>query len=339
MSSHSRVAKKLSAIALSKQSPTEPWTARRPSLGSVSERVRRVLATLVAVMDDAVWAALPQRHVQRLENQFGAQVIGHRPAHNPSAEGVDDDRQEQESARSARRLYRKPTSGQAHQLRTYARRGPVLDEVCGRGVWSVFPCAWIPRPSSSLASTWRRVCGRCGCRRGEFGVNAGRSVSATTAMMDVADASLEDSIILSARRQITVSPGVVPAQGDAEQTGHLGDGEAGLIRSHEPKLCGYRAVSRANQAVAFAIFHVQDGAVGFHGAGGEAHHARRRQAVVTAAVVEIGLAYPLADGLRAALKVTGSSVADLPERTRSTIWWRNSGGYAGRGRGIVDSSS
>ena len=46
--------------------------------------------------------------------------------------------------------------------------------------------------------------------------------SATTAMMDVADTGLENSIILSTRRQLTVLPGVVPAQGDAEQMGHLG---------------------------------------------------------------------------------------------------------------------
>ena len=44
---------------------------------------------------------------------------------------------------------------------------------------------------------------------GEFGVNARRSISATAAMMDVADAGLEDSIVLLARRQLTVSPGLV----------------------------------------------------------------------------------------------------------------------------------
>ena len=48
-------------------------------------------------MNDAAWTALPQRHVQRFEHQLGAQVIGHRPAHYPPAEGVDDDRQKQES--------------------------------------------------------------------------------------------------------------------------------------------------------------------------------------------------------------------------------------------------
>ena len=41
-------------------------------------------------MDDALGAALPQRHVQRLEHQLRAQVIGHRSTDNTPAEGVDD---------------------------------------------------------------------------------------------------------------------------------------------------------------------------------------------------------------------------------------------------------
>ena len=84
-------------------------------------------------------------------------------------------------------------------------------------------------------------------------MNARRSVSAAAAMMDVADAGLENSIVLLTRRQLTVSPSVVPARGDAEQTGHLGDGESGLILSHELEgFAGTEPVSRANQAVAFA---------------------------------------------------------------------------------------
>ena len=82
-------------------------------------------------------------------------------------------------------------------------------------------------------------------------MNARRPIGATAALMDVADADLQESIVLLSRRQFTVSPGVVPARGDAEQTGHLGDGEAGLIGSHELEcLLGSEPVSRANQAVA-----------------------------------------------------------------------------------------
>ena len=83
-------------------------------------------------------------------------------------------------------------------------------------------------------------------------MNARRPIGAAALVMDVADTGLEHRIVLLSRRQLTVSPGVVAARGDAEQTGHLGDGEAGLIGSHEREcLLGTESVSRANQAVAF----------------------------------------------------------------------------------------
>jgi hypothetical protein len=37
--------------------------------------------------------AAPDRHLQRLDDEFGAHVLGHRPADASSAEGVDDDGQ------------------------------------------------------------------------------------------------------------------------------------------------------------------------------------------------------------------------------------------------------
>ena len=44
-----------------------------------AERIRRILAPLVRVMDDAVGTTLPQRHVQRLKHELGAQRMGYRP--------------------------------------------------------------------------------------------------------------------------------------------------------------------------------------------------------------------------------------------------------------------
>ena len=74
-------------------------------------------------------------------------------------------------------------------------------------------------------------------------------------------------------RQLTVSPGVVPARGEAEQTGNLGDGEAGLSRSQELEgFAGTEPVSRANQAEALQGFHAHDATADFHG---EARRARR----------------------------------------------------------------
>jgi len=37
--------------------------------------------------------ALPDRHLERFDDELGAHVLGHRPAHAAAAEAVDDDRE------------------------------------------------------------------------------------------------------------------------------------------------------------------------------------------------------------------------------------------------------
>jgi hypothetical protein len=48
------------------------------------------IATLVAVMDDAVRPPLADRHLQRVQHQFGPQMVGHRPADNLAAPGIQN---------------------------------------------------------------------------------------------------------------------------------------------------------------------------------------------------------------------------------------------------------
>ena len=104
------------------------------------------------------------------------------------------------------------------------------------------------QPSHSLASDMDAVLG-------VLGVNARCPIGATAALMNVADARLEDIIALPAPRPRTVSPRVEPARGDAEHAGHRGDAVEGLIRSHElERFPGTEPVSRANQAAALASF-------------------------------------------------------------------------------------
>src|SRR5713226_9589330 len=52
------------------------------------KRDRGVLRTLVRVMNYRGGPALLERHVERGQHQFGAQMIFHRPAHHSAAEGV-----------------------------------------------------------------------------------------------------------------------------------------------------------------------------------------------------------------------------------------------------------
>lgn len=98
-SSHSSVAKKGSHMVLSRQSPTEAIEGRTPDSGLAAtraERRRRVLAALVRVMDHVLGPAAPYRHAERLEDQFRAQVVRHRPSHDAPAEHVEHHRQVEE---------------------------------------------------------------------------------------------------------------------------------------------------------------------------------------------------------------------------------------------------
>ncbi len=57
-------------------------------------RRAQVLTAAVRVMNEASsWSSTDQRHLQRVGGQFGAQVVGERPAHDPSAERIQNDRQ------------------------------------------------------------------------------------------------------------------------------------------------------------------------------------------------------------------------------------------------------
>src|SRR5262249_16608426 len=74
-SSHSSVAKKLSHIALFEASPTDPIQGR--TFASRQRRPKAIevyWASLVRVVNDLTRTTLPQRHLQRVENELGAQV-------------------------------------------------------------------------------------------------------------------------------------------------------------------------------------------------------------------------------------------------------------------------
>ena len=186
---------------------------------------------MIRVMDDAVGTPLPRRHVQRLEHELGAQMIGHRSAHDPAAACVDHNREEQESGpgrhvgdvgdtelvgciglESTLDKVRCATSG-------------VVSARSARSLAPRYPCqAHLSHQSShALVSDINAVLG-------ELGVNSRRPVGATAALMNVADALFEDIIGLPAPRRLTASPRKEPAQGDAEHAGHRVDVVEGLIR-------------------------------------------------------------------------------------------------------------
>jgi len=66
-------------------------------LAAAPEADRGILAALVGVMDHRGRPALPNGHVERVEHELGLQMGGHRPAHDPAAADIEDDREIEES--------------------------------------------------------------------------------------------------------------------------------------------------------------------------------------------------------------------------------------------------
>ena len=68
------------------------------AMAAVPEGQRGVLTALIGVMDDIDRTTLLNGHVQGIEHQLGPEVVRHRPAHDASAEHVEDNGQIQEAS-------------------------------------------------------------------------------------------------------------------------------------------------------------------------------------------------------------------------------------------------
>ena len=115
-----------------------------PSLPApFAEGERGVLRPLDGMMDDPLGAALPDCHVQRLEHQLGAKMVGHRPPHHLAAEHIEHDGQVQEP-----------------------RPGPDVGVGSGRSALSPFE-RWVSpaRPPNRTCDSHRIRLSMCSCRR------------------------------------------------------------------------------------------------------------------------------------------------------------------------------
>ena len=52
-----------------------------------------ILRSLVGMMNDILRSPLPESHLERIENDLGFQVVGHRPSDYRTVKGIEDDRQ------------------------------------------------------------------------------------------------------------------------------------------------------------------------------------------------------------------------------------------------------
>ena len=167
-SSHSTVAKKLLLRSFAGHGVvvTVPDRAHRRCharlAAAFTEGHRRVLATLVGVMDDRARASLSHRHVQCVEHQFGAQMVGHRTPHHPAAEHIEYDGQVQESRRS-RDVGVGSGRSALSSLERWVSPGPALRTGRAALTASGSPCAhavgydgrYWPSPNGAASSAWR----------------------------------------------------------------------------------------------------------------------------------------------------------------------------------------
>ena len=255
MSSHSSVAKKLSAMALSKQSPADPVDGTTPISRHRLPKASEVYCDpLVGVMYDPLGAALSQRHVQRPEHQFGAKMVGHGPSHHPAAEHVEHDGQVHEP-RPGRHVghvgHPKPIRRIGLELAFDPVRDHTMALVHARSAHA--SASAHPGQPCLAHQTSHPFAAHPAAAGHQLGMDPRRPVGATRCLVDGPYRAPQRLVALRTRTTPTASPRVVSAGGDTQPTAHRGHPMAGLIRLHELEdFARTEPVSRANQAVAFA---------------------------------------------------------------------------------------
>ncbi len=157
--------------------------------------------------------------------------------------------------------------------------------------------------------------------------------------MDLVDPRSEAHIGPCTDRYGPIYPGIEAAFGDLQQPAHHPYRIGGLIRLHEPEdFFDVVPVSLANQAAAFERISRSIRSCLFS--------RRSRVSSSRSGVLSPSLRFPASRwacatqfeiDCAAQPNSWASSPGDRPAFTRSTICWRNSGGYGGLVRGIVDS--
>src|SRR5882724_5846944 len=222
--------------------------------GAVLRRlVESTLPALIRVMNHRGRSALRDGHVERGQDELGAEMGFHRPADDAATPRVEHDGEIQEAGpRRDVRDVRDPQPIGA------GRRELAVDEIRGRPRRLVshrrverFPAAHaldagVPHePGDTLAADLDAA-------RREFSVDAWRAVRAARHPVNRIDVRRQLHIGPRPRRQRSLPPRVVPAGGDTQHAAHGGDWMDGLVCGHElESLDGIVLVSRANQAAAF----------------------------------------------------------------------------------------
>ena len=222
-------------------------------LAALTERQGRVLASLIAVMDHVARAALPDRHFQRVHHQLGAQMSGHRPAHDFAAPGVQHHGEIEEPVGSGHEgdignpqlVRRRCREVAIHQV----RRRPGV-RVASRGCHATAATAGANQPGCTHQP--RNALAAMLLPSGpQLGMHTRGAIGLARARVNGPHPLQQRGVGNRVRRRRALPPGVEPGFGHAEHACHGRDREAGLVRAHEfEDPDGIAPVSRANQAAA-----------------------------------------------------------------------------------------
>src|SRR5258706_7685351 len=208
-------------------------------VAALPEEQRGVLAAMVGVVNDPrTRPPVPDGHLQRGHDQFGAQVISHGPAYDPATERVQDHGQIQEALRLRRHVR---ASSDPERVEDGCRER-ALDQVRGQlGLWIALrrvkrAPAMAPDQTSAPHEARDALAPTAYSRVRHFGVDARHARGAAACLMDQAD--LRNQMLVSlgtsrAPRATALAPRPLAARGDTQHPAKSDDGMAGLLALHK----------------------------------------------------------------------------------------------------------
>jgi hypothetical protein len=192
------------------------------------------LAAVIGVMNHPLRPPLSERHVKRCQHQFGAQMSGHRPAYDFTAERVEHHRQGEKAGPGW-------NVADIGDPQTIGRRGSevAFDQICS-GFGGAIAHGGDNPPAPADAVKPRRVHQPCHplapdpqALRLELGVNPRHAIGLARAAMNRGDSCAQFQIRLRPCRGRPLLPRVVTAGGDAQHAAHGGNSVHGLVSPYE----------------------------------------------------------------------------------------------------------
>src|SRR6266404_596051 len=297
---------------------------------ALAEGVAGVLTATIRVMDHGLRPALRDRHVQRRQNQLGAQMRLHRPAYNAARIHIEYHRQIQKSGprwnvgdvRYPQSIgsigVELPIDEVSRTLRT--RIGLRRDDIAAQRCTA--------KPGRSHQSCHTLAAHANAVVISELGVDVRRAVDASGAPVDRLDLPGQRQVRSISFAHRPIQPGIESASRNMQQSAHDPDRVGGLVHLHEPEERFEVPLSVANQAAAFDRISRSSLSLRFS----------RRNRDSSSRSTEVNPPSPLPASRLACLThnpiVQGvgpnsfdNDAAVLPPRTKSTICRLNSGVY------------